>query len=158
MTAMLPESKEIILDRIFPEGDAGEQEKAGALAALRWIENNTRCYPLKQNTPAYKKKIIDIIHRAIKDVLGVNPDLIYTKSRKRNVVYARARAFREYQEITGSTLNETTDAFRSARDHATFIHLKKMLENIESTYPDELETSIRFQNFIQKNLKKTLAI
>ena len=114
---MLPLTTETILQEIFPEQDTTPEEMSGALAVLRWINDNTRCYLIPEETSTFNTIVLESIHDAVEKILNVDPKLIYTSSRKRKVVYARARAFREYQTLTGSTLSETTNAFRSSSVH-----------------------------------------
>ena len=95
-----------------------------------------------------KELSIDYIQKVVCDYFNLSPEMIHTKTRKREIVQARQIAMFFSKNLTKSSL-ATIGAKIGGKDHATVLHACKTVNNLSDT-----EKRFRFQiEEIEKKLK-----
>lgn len=124
----------------------------GFSAALQWIctggPNPTNTGQLK----AFDEKVIDAIHRTIKEDFGHEPQDIYLDSRKREIVMLRVYSWEAYQMCTGASMEQTMRAFGGLRTHSTFANAKKNIIGSLDYFPSGKSDFHRFLYGVQTRL------
>ncbi|MGQ1889759.1 chromosomal replication initiator protein DnaA [Thermophagus sp. OGC60D27] len=96
----------------------------------------------------HKDISIDQILNNVCDYYGIKPDLLQSRSRKREIVQARQVAMYFSKNMTNSSLS-AIGAVIGGRDHATVLHACKAVKNLKETNTDfkhqlkEIESLIR---------------
>jgi chromosomal replication initiator protein len=94
-----------------------------------------------------KKEIsVDYIQKVVCDYFNLSPDLLQSKTRKREIVQARQIAMYFSKSLTKSSL-ASIGALIGGKDHATVLHACKTVNNL-------MDTDKRFKNQIETIEKK----
>ena len=94
-----------------------------------------------------KKEIsVDYIQKVVCDYFNLSPDLLQSKTRKREIVQARQIAMYFSKSLTKSSL-ASIGAMIGGKDHATVLHACKTVNNL-------MDTDKRFKSQIESIEKK----
>jgi chromosomal replication initiator protein len=96
----------------------------------------------------YREVTVDAIKRMVSEDMGITPDKLSAKTRKRDIVIARQLAMYFSKIFTNQSLKSIGEQF-GGRDHSTVIYSCKSIEDLSDTDPSfkkkvgELEKRIR---------------
>lgn len=111
---------------------------------------NPYVYPGVVRTKKTSSEIVEFIEQVVCTQFQVSRDLIYTKTRKREVVVARMAFMYLLKKHTSFSLKKIGITLR--RDHTTVIHAIKTIDDLMSVYPDIKRSIQILHNSIKNNL------
>ena len=108
----------------------------GFATAMRYMGADI---PAPYAAPYYfddRDSLLNAIEDTIREDLGFSPECIYSRSRKQQTVFLRSCAWSIYQEISGSTQQQTAAAFGQSHNRSTYVNMKRSALALKDAYPE----------------------
>ncbi len=138
------------INAILPRNSGNTEWMNGFSAAIRWISSPQESP--KDPEDEFKEKVVAAIHDTIRELYKTDPEKIYIQTRKRETVWIRSLSWVTFQKMTAATQEQTANAFRNSHQRVTFMHMKELVEEICSTYPEYKKKAELFQRRVLDKL------
>lgn len=127
--------KDIIVRALANETLSGREYRL-ANKLLMFLDSTMTFIPNPVPDDSFRSDVMDAIRQTLTDEFGYRIEDVFSHSRKRELVYLRDIAHYIYQNITGTTQEQTVAAFGNCRCRGTYPNMKKKVEDFAMIYPE----------------------
>lgn len=138
--------RQLIIDRAFGGKPIPKNSRLAVERLLDHLDGKIIVLPVRSPDETFRAGIRSALLQEAYETYGIREDEILSPTRRSDVVKARMMVHYVFQQLTGATERETSEAYGMSRKRISFHAMKKKMEDLQSVYPEFRDEVRRFRN------------